>query len=193
MKRLATLGVLVAFALVLGSLQAGATPSGIKHGHKDDSHGVVSVLNDILQELQMISAQIATGGGGSSDDAIKQPTHAEGLVAPPVPGENVLVSLTGPGKFLSARLSKQGGDSGLTEVKLTIDGHTVVARNIVALQNLGLTANNPYGIVVSGGSGIDTVTIGFQEPLAFESSLTLSANVQELGVVQITGVVVYGH
>ena len=72
-------------------------------------------------------------------------------------------------------------------------GLDVVRRNIVALQNLGLTSNNPYGIVVLSNAGIDTVTTGFQEPLTFQSNLTLSANVNETGVEQTTGVVVYGH
>ena len=185
MKRMGTRIAAIVFGLVLCSSFAAAAPGG------GGSPGIIAALDAILAELEVISSQLASGG---QDGGVDNPALAEGLVSPPAMGDNVLVSISGSGKFLSARLSKQGGASGLTEVVLRIDGEEVVRRNIVALKNLGLTADNPYGIVVlTSAAGIDTVTIGFQEPLNFQSSLTLSANVGETGVVQITAAVVYGE
>ena len=92
-------------------------------------------------------------------------------------------------------MTKQGGDSGLTAVRLILDGQTVVGRNIVALKNLAMTQNNSYGVsVFTSAVGIDAVTIGFSQPLAFEESLVLQAVIgEDLGVVQIIGTVIYGQ
>lgn len=189
MKRNGTLVAVLVVALLMGGFIAFAKPGS------GGTPTIVSVLNEILAELQVISGQLASGGmGGEHHAGIAMPAVADGLVAPPAMGENVLVSINGPGRFLSARVSKQGGLSGLTEVRLQVDGQDVVRRNFVALQNLALTEQNPYGVaVLSSGAGIDTATIGFTEPLIFESNLTLSANVGESGIVQITGAVVYGR
>lgn len=132
--------------------------------------------------------------------SIKGAASEEGLVAYDQGTGDVaqatydLVTLSGPGTFVAARLTKQGGATGLTAVSLSIDGKTVVQRNIVALKNLGMTQNNPFGVVVfTSPVGIDAVTIGFSQPIAFEQSLVLSAIVGETGVIQIIGTIIYGE
>ena len=132
--------------------------------------------------------------------SIKGAASEEGLVAYDPGTGNVaqatydLVTLAGPGTFISARLTKQGGATGLTAVSLSIDGKTVVQRNIVALKNWGMTQNNPFGVVVfTSPVGIDAVTIGFSQPIAFKQSLVLSAIVGEPGVIQIIGTIIYGE
>jgi len=84
------------------------------------------------------------------------------------------------------------GTSGLTAVHLILDGRTVVLRNIVALKNLGMTQHNSYGVsVFTSEAGIDAVTTGFPQPLAFESSLKLQADVgANPGIVQIMGSII---
>jgi hypothetical protein len=189
MKRKGTLVVLVALAMVLGGYLTFAAP------HEHGEHGILHALGDILAELQVISGQLASGGsGGGGDDQVTGAAVADGLLVNPGAGSNVLVHIAGPGRFLSARVTKQGGATGLTAVVLKIDSQDVTHWNIEALKNWALTANNPHGIVVSTSpGGIDTVTIGFQEPLTFQTSLDLVADVNESDIVQLTASVIYGH
>jgi hypothetical protein len=58
------------------------------------------------------------------------------------------VALKGFGKFISAQITKQGGTNDLTFVSLDIDGKNVVSMSIAAAKNWGLTADNPYGVVL---------------------------------------------
>jgi hypothetical protein len=148
-----------------------------------DVGGVPQVLAQIVEALNNLKGATIQGAD-----------QAEGLVTNPLnPSENELVWLEGPGAFVSARMVKQGGASGLTAVSLEIDGKIVVQRNVAALKNWGMTQDNPFGVAVFTAGDIDTVTIGFQQPVAFEESLLLKAIVNEDGVVQIIGTVVYGQ
>ncbi len=119
-----------------------------------------------------------------------------GLVSSPTaPSSHDLVSLTGPGVFLSAMVVKQGGASDITNVRLFLDGVQVIAGNPASLRNLGLTEINPTGIAVFSGGVLDTITIGFPTPLVFEDSLLLRADIlaSDTGIVQLTGTVVHGQ
>jgi hypothetical protein len=104
----------------------------------------------------------------------------------------VLVDLEGPGVFLGAAVSKQGGTNDLTFVILDIDGRNVTNLSFAAAANLGLTAQNPFGLVLVQSGLVKTVTVGFPAPLRFARSLRLSAKVGEPGVVQILASVVHG-
>lgn len=120
------------------------------------------------------------------------PERTQGLRAPAPEGDHVLVSLKGPGVFVAAEVNKQGGASDLTFVILDIDGRNVVNFSYAAAQNLGLTQQNPFGIVLLGSGDIRTFTIGWASPLRFERELKLSVTVKEGGVVQILANVVHG-
>jgi len=120
------------------------------------------------------------------------PERTQGLRAPAPPGTHQLVALKGPGVFISASVTKQGGASDLTFVNLDIDGRNVVSLSIAAARNVGLTQANPYGLVLCQGPAIDNLTIGFPSPLRYERELTLSVRVNEAGVVQILGNVIHG-
>lgn len=174
--------VLFAMVLTVGSSITRADPP---------MGGVPQLLSEILAEIGNITGQLGEIG---SDARIEDADSTESLVTNPSDGsEHNLVSLTGPGTFVAARMTKQGGASGLTAVSLEMDGKIVVQRNIAALKNWGMTQNNPFGVVVvTGPGGIDAVTIGFPQPIAFESNLTLKAIVGEAGVVQIIGTVIHG-
>ncbi|MBI3899897.1 MAG: hypothetical protein HY308_16605 [Gammaproteobacteria bacterium] len=126
-------------------------------------------------------------------DTVLEPQRTQGLAAPAAIGEHVLVDLIGPGKFVAAQITKQGGGSDLTFVSLDIDGRNVVSASIAALRNWALTQSNPYGLVLlQSAVGLETLTIGYPSTLAYGKSLRLSVNVQESGVVQIIGNVVHG-
>ena len=126
--------------------------------------------------------------------SIKSPERTQGLVINPVNfSTHTLVNLSGKGCFVAARVSKQGGPTDLTFVRLSIDGKNVVDISVAALANLGTTASNPFGIVLqNSGATVETVTIGFPQALVFKTSLVLDVVVNENGVVQIIGNVVSG-
>ncbi len=118
--------------------------------------------------------------------------YKDGLIVTPSFGSShTLVKQKGPGKFISARIAKQGGSNDITFVNLEIDGQSVVNRSFAALRNFSLTENNPYGVVILG-KDLKSVTIGFPFPLVFEKSLSLSVFVNETGVSQIIGTVIHG-
>lgn len=119
--------------------------------------------------------------------AVVNPVRNQGLVTNvAVNSTKELVKVKGPGLFLSAEVTKQGGNSDLTFVILDIDGKNVVNISIAALFNQGLTSDNSYGIsVFRSGASLETVTIGFPYPLTFNKLLSLKVTVNEPGVVQI--------
>lgn len=120
------------------------------------------------------------------------PQRTQGLKAPAAEGEHTLVTLRGPGVFVAAGISKQGGTSGMTFVNLDIDGKNVTSLSYAAAENWGLNQSNPYGIVLLNAAQVNMLTIGFPTPLRFDRQLKLHVNVQEPGVVQILGNVIHG-
>jgi hypothetical protein len=124
---------------------------------------------------------------------VRNPERTQGRKAPVPQGEHELIALEGPGTFLSASITKEGGRNDLTTVILDIDGRNVVALNIAAARNVGLTQHNPYILdLVKPTRDIKTLTIGLPSPLYFERELKLRVNVQEAGVVQIVANVIHG-
>jgi len=120
------------------------------------------------------------------------PERTEGLKAPAPNGTYALVTLKGPGVFLGAHVSKQGGTSDITFVVLDIDGRNVTNVSFSAAINLGLTQQNPYGLVLLQSGGLKTLTIGFPTPLLYKRGLRLSVTVNEPNVAQILANVVHG-
>jgi hypothetical protein len=120
------------------------------------------------------------------------PQRTQGLKAPAPKGDHVLVTLKGPGLFLGAEVTKQGGASGLTFVILDIDGRNLTNLSYAAAENSGLTQQNPYGLVLLKSAALKNLTIGFPSPLRFQKELKLSVTVNEDGVVQILGNVIHG-
>lgn len=121
------------------------------------------------------------------------PERTQGLKAPAPKGNHMLVQLKGPGLFLAASVTKQGGGTGFTFVSLDIDGRNMTNISYAAAGNFGLTQQNPYGLVLLKSASLKNLTIGFPSPLRFQRELTLSVNVNETGVVQILASVIHGR
>ena len=157
-----------------------------------DSDDDNPLLNDILTEVQGLRSDIsALDVGGATINGAQQ---AEGLIVDPLNGSvHDLVSITGSGTFVAARMTKQGGTNDITTVQLIIDGKTIVGRTYAALNNWGMTQNNPFGVVLLHGNGVDAVTIGFPQPITYNNSLILRTTIGEYGIVQMIGTVVYGQ
>ena len=129
---------------------------------------------------------------GRCASGICDPVRTQGLKAPAPNGTHDLVNLEGPGLFVAAAVSKQGGTNDLTFVILEIDGRNVTNLSFAAANNWGLTQHNPYGLVMLHSTAIKTVTIGFPTPLVYKRSLRLSVRVNEPNVVQILANVIHG-
>ena len=121
------------------------------------------------------------------------PQRTQGLKAPVPKGDHLLVQLKGPGLFLGAEVTKQGGATGITFVILDIDGRNVTNISYAAAVNSGLTQQNPYGLVLLKSSALKNLTIGFPSPLRFKKGLKLSVTVNEDGVAQILANVIHGR
>jgi hypothetical protein len=119
--------------------------------------------------------------------SVTNPVRNQGLAVNPANNSTKeLVKIKGPGLFLSAELTKQGGNSDLTFVILDIDGQNVVNISMAALFNQGLTSHNSYGIsIFRSAASLETVTIGWPYPITFNKTLSLKVTVNEPGVVQI--------
>jgi len=143
--------------------------------------------------ILLVLIGFAAVAGTAFADTVIAPERTQGLIAPATQATHDLVTLQGPGKFVAAEVTKQGGTNDLTFVILDIDGKNVVNASIAALNNWALTQQNPYGIVLlKSSSGIETVTIGYPSTLSFAKSLKLSVTVKEPNVVQIVGNVIHG-
>jgi hypothetical protein len=121
------------------------------------------------------------------------PQRVQGLKTQVPKGKHTLIDLKGPGLFLAGHVTKQGGATGLTFVELTIDGRNVVAHGFSALQNIGLTEQNPFGLVLLGSGGLQSYTFGWPVPLVYKRQLTLVVNVKETGVAQIVANIIRGN
>src|SRR6478752_3486381 len=93
--------------------------------------------------VERASGPVARCAAGVCD-----PERTQGLKAPAPNGTYALVNLKGPGVFLGAEVSKQGGTNDLTFVILDIDGRNVANLSYAGAINQGLTQQNPYGLVL---------------------------------------------
>lgn len=144
-----------------------------------------------MPTAKRIARIVATPGHLSCAVGVCDPQRTQGLKAPAPKGTYNLVTREGPGLFLSANVSKQGGPTGLTFVKLDIDSRNVVSLSFSAARNWGLSQPNPFGLQFLSGIGVESFAIGWPFPLTFKRSLKLSVVVNETGVVQIVANVVH--
>ena len=142
------------------------------------------------RSVKRAQAQVAVSRACST--GVCAPERTQGLKAPAPNGSHALVTLQGPGVFVAAEVSKQGGTNDLTFVILDIDGKNVTNLSFAAAINQGLTQHNPYGLVVTHSTALKTMTIGFPAPLRYERKLVLRVTVNEPNVVQILGNVIHG-
>ena len=108
--------------------------------------------------------------------AIQGIARLDGTVNNPTPHVQYdLVSLTGPGTFIGGRIGANGLTSDDFTVRLEIDGVLVVNEDIHSLGE-GYVPMNPMGITgFCRGEGIAWgICLGFIQPVAYNSSLTLS-------------------
>lgn len=125
-------------------------------------------------------------------NGVSFPERKQGLKTNLEKGEHELIQLKGPGVFLGAHISKQGGNSDISFIDLTIDGKNVFNFSYAAMINLGFTQQNPYGMVLVKTGEIENVTLGFPYPLKYKKSLVLSFITREEGIKQVIGNIIFG-
>jgi len=124
---------------------------------------------------------------------ILKPRRVQGLVAAPARGKTInLINTKGPGVFVAAHITKQGGSNNITQVALFIDGVNVVAITFAAADNIGLDEQNNSGIKMVNGP-VKCISIQFNEPLYFQKECRVEIRTgTDTGVVQIVANAVIG-
>lgn len=104
----------------------------------------------------------------------------------------VSVSDSAPGSFISAVVSKKGGSGGAypgevkTTVRLIMDRKEVAIKSFEVARAMGLSQQNYSGVVwLDGEDNIETLVLGYQEPLYFSGTLELSIMVDDPQVEKV--------
>ena len=103
-----------------------------------------------------------------------------------------LIRQRGPGVFVCAHVTKQGGSNDIAQVALFIDGQNVVAITYAAAGNIGLSEQNNSGIKLVKGF-VDCISIQYNEPLHFEKECRIEISTgSDAGIVQVVANAVIG-
>lgn len=147
----------------------------------------------VKKKAKTAKVQRAVSAGTGCEVGMCGPQRTQGLRTGLKKGStHKLISIRGRGLLLAGHVTKQGGGNDLTFVKLRIDGKSVIDLSFAGASNWGLTASNPYGIVLLKGGPVQNFTFGWPVPLTFQKSLELSVVVKEAGVVQIVANIIHG-
>ena len=124
---------------------------------------------------------------------IIQPKRVQGLKVSPATNKKFdLIKQQGPGVFVAAHVTKQGGSNHITQVALYIDGVNVVAITYAAADNIGLDEQNNSGIKLVKGV-VDCISIQYNEPLFFKKECRIEISTgSDSGVVQVVANAVIG-
>jgi hypothetical protein len=124
---------------------------------------------------------------------ILSPRRVQGLKASPARNKKYdLISEKGPGVFVSAIVTKQGGSTDISQVALYIDGKNVVAITYAGADTFGLDVQNNFGVKLVKGS-VDAISIQFNEPLHYKKEMRIEFSVgTDIGIAQVLAVAVVG-
>jgi hypothetical protein len=124
---------------------------------------------------------------------ILKPRRVQGLAVGPGTGKTInLIKTTGPGVFVAAHVTKQGGSNNITQVALFIDGVNVVAITFAAADNIGLDEQNNSGIKLVNGL-VKCISIQYNEPLYFKRECRIEIKTgTDSGIAQVVANAVIG-
>jgi hypothetical protein len=124
---------------------------------------------------------------------ILKPKRIQGLVAAPGTGKTInLITAPGPGVFVAAHVTKQGGTNNICQVALYIDGANVVAVTYAAADNIGLDEQNNSGVKLVNGL-VKCISIQYNEPLYFTKECRIEIKTgTDSGIAQIVANAVIG-
>ena len=125
---------------------------------------------------------------------ILSPRRVQGLRASPTRNKTFdLIKEKGPGVFVSAIVTKQGGLNDLSQVALYIDSKNVVAITYAGADTFGLDALNNFGVQLVKG-GVDAISIQFNEPIFYKKEMRIEFSVgNDIGIAQVLAIAVVGE
>ena len=117
-------------------------------------------------------------------------TEATGVIEIQPDNWHEVLIVEGPGSFLSAVVSKKGGNSAeldkKTLVRLRLDGKQILLKSFEVARAMGLSEQNYSGIVwLDGENNVETLVLGYSEPLYFSRVLKLSIKVDDPDVEKV--------
>ena len=107
---------------------------------------------------------IATTGAACCTGGVCDPQRVHKLLAPAPVGTHQLVNVTGPGVFVAGHVTKTGGATGLTFVRLVIDGRVIVDVTFGAARTFVFPIDNPYGVLRFSSGGDSPPRIRLARP-----------------------------
>jgi len=124
---------------------------------------------------------------------ILKPKRVQGLISSPGTGKTInLISAPGPGVFVAAHITKQGGTNNISQVALYIDGVNVVAITYAAADTIGLDEQNNSGIKLVNGP-VKCISIQYNEPMYFKKECRIELKTgSDSGIAQVVANAVIG-
>ncbi len=117
------------------------------------------------------TSRIATTGAACCMGGVCDRQRVHKLLAPASVGTHPLVSVEGPGVFVAGHVTKARGATGLSFVRLVIDGRVIVDVTFAAARTFVFPIENPYGVLRFASSGIQHLGFGWPVPLVFKRTL----------------------
>lgn len=103
-----------------------------------------------------------------------------------------VLTISGPGSFISAKVSKKGGAGNdptgpiRTTVRLTLDRKQVILKSFEIARAMGISGHNYSGVAwFEGRDDIETLVLGYGQPLTFLSNFILSIKVDDEDVEKV--------
>lgn len=126
----------------------------------------------------------------ASQTRLLGPNEGEGEIAIELDEWQDVLIISGPGSFISAIVSKTGGNSAdlskSTIIRLRLDRKEVSLKSFEVARAMGLSEQNYSGIVwLQGVGNVETMVLGYSQPLYFSGVLVLSVKVDDPGVEKI--------
>lgn len=117
-------------------------------------------------------------------------TEATGVIEIKPDNWHEILIVSGPGSFISAIVSKKGGTSSdlskQTLVRLRLDGKEVLLKSFEVARAMGLSGQNYSGVAwFDGTDNVETLVLGYSQPLYFGRVLKLDVKVDDPGVDKV--------
>ena len=118
------------------------------------------------------------------------PDEAAGEIAIELNEWQEILIVSGPGSFISAIVSRKGGNSAdlskQTIVRLRLDRKEISLKSFEVARAMGLSEQNYSGIVwLEGVGNVETLVLGYSQPLYFDEVLVLSVKIDDPGVEKV--------
>jgi hypothetical protein len=202
MKRIMFLTLLLVMAAFVLPAYADPIPKEVEVINTPDN--AVPVQGDV-QVTNTVDVDVTNTSGNPVPVTVTNPSVSNAVInginreyflvsSPTIGQEYVLISLSSPGSFVSARFLAEGPSVQETFVVLEIDGIAIVQETLREIDQLSGRYGSLIGATTDGGRNY-VLSVSFQLPVTFESSLVLKATpIGAIGAVtRMRALVTYGQ